>query len=166
MTVERGWPPALEYEASGLTLEKTLKMIEAAKAKAGKINLAVTIAVCDAGGNLIALERMDHSALLSIEIAINKAHTSVFGMIPTHQWGSFFKGPSEKIAPLWFHTDWITFMGGFPVIINQRIIGGLGVSGGTWEDGIVARAGLEAIGADLSGVDLSLQDMGIPREKW
>jgi len=166
MKVERAWPPALQYEASGLTLGKALKMIEGAKVKAEKINLAVTIAVCDAGGNLIALQRMDHSALLSIEIAINKAHTGVFGMIPTQQWGGFFKGPSEKIAPLWFHTDWITFMGGFPVIINERIIGGIGVSGGTWEDGIVARAGLEAIGADLSGVDLSLQDMGVPGEKW
>lgn len=162
----REWPPSLAYELTGMNLETALIMIDAAKTKAEKINLAVTLAVCDVGGNLVALEKMNNCALLSIEIAVNKARTSVFGMIPTHQWGHLFKGSPERIAPLWFHSGWITFMGGFPVIMNGKIIGGFGVSGGTWEDGVIARVGLEAIGAELSGVDLCLQDRGVPREKW
>jgi hypothetical protein len=52
------------------------------------------------------------------------------------------------------------------VIRHDRIIGRLGVSGGTWEDGIIARAARQALDADLSGVDICFQDMGLSREKW
>lgn len=163
---EREWPPEVPYDYSAMTLEKALTVIEAAKKKAREMGFAETVAVCDAAGNLVALQRMDDAILLSLEIAVNKARTAVLGKIPTHQWGAFFKGAEPVLAPLWFHTGWITFMGGFPVVVEGKVIGGIGCSGATWEDGVIARAGLKALGADLSGVEACLKDFGVPVEKW
>ena len=163
---DRMWPPELPYDYTAMSLEKALVMIEASKEKSKQMGFNMTMAVCDAAGNQVALQRMDDAALLSVEIAINKARSAVFGKIPTHQWGAFFKGAEPVIAPLWFHSGWITFMGGFPVIIESKIIGGFGCSGATWEDGVIARAGLEVIGADISGVDACLNDMGVPPDKY
>ena len=165
-TWERMWPPELPYDHSGMTLEKALIIIEGAKKKAVQMGFNMTLVVCDASGNMVALQKMDDAALLSIEIASNKARTAVFGKIPTYMWGGFFRGTDPEIPPIWFHSNWITFMGGFPVVIENKIIGGLGSSGATWEDGIIARAGLTALGADTDALDECLEMYGIPREKW
>ena len=165
-TWERMWPPELPYDYSAMNLEKALVIIEGAKKKSVEIGFNMTIAVCDAGGNLTALQRMDDAAFLSLEIAINKARTAVYGKIPTSTWGEFYRGENPALIPLHFHSGWITFMGGFPVIVEGKIIGGVGCSGATWEDGVIARAGLMALGADMAGVDACLDEFGIPREKW
>jgi uncharacterized protein GlcG (DUF336 family) len=163
---KRQWPPDLPYDYSAMDLEKALIMIEAAKEKAKKMGFSMTLAVCDAGGNLTALHRMDDAPLLSLEIAINKTRTAIMGKIPTDRWGAFFKGTDPMLSPLFFHTGWITFGGGFPVILKGKIIGGFGCSGATWEDCVIARAGLIAIGADLSGVESFLKDSGVLQEMW
>ena len=162
----RMWPPKLPYNYTAMNLEKALVIIEGAKKKSVELGFNMTLAVCDAGGNLTAVQRMDDAALLSIEIAMNKARTAVFGKIPTNVWGDMYRGPNPPLIPLHFHSNWITFMGGFPVIVDNIIIGGVGSSGATWEDGVIARAGLMALGADMSGVDACLDEFGIPREKW
>lgn len=163
---ERKWPPEVPYDYTGMTLDKALILIEGAKKKAEQMGFGMTMAVCDASGNQVALQKMDDAALLSIEIAINKARTAVYGKIPTMLWGEFFKGADPELVPLWFHSGWITFMGGFPVIMDEKIIGGFGCSGATWEDAVIARAGLVALGAATSGVDASLEKYGVPPEKW
>ena len=163
---KRDWPPDLPYDYAAMNLQKALLMIEGAKQKAEEMGLRMILAVCDASGNLAALQRMDDAPLVSLEIAINKARTAVLGKIPTEQWGTRFKGTEPGIAPLWFHTGWITFGGGYPIVSEERLIGGIGCSGATWEDCVIARAGLLAIGADTSGVELSLKESGVPKETW
>lgn len=162
----RRWPPELPYEDSIMNLEKALTIIEAAKAKAKKMGFNMVFAVCDSGGNLIAFQKMDDAPLVSVEIAINKAITAIMGKIPTGRWAASFKGTDPELVPLFFHTNWITFGGGYPIIVNGKIIGGFGCSGATWEDCIFARAGLMAIGADLTGVESFLRDKGVPEELW
>lgn len=156
----------MSYDYAGMSLEKALIMIEAAKEKAKKIGFNITLVVCDTAGNLVALERMDDAPLVSLEIATNKARTAVLGKIPTDQWGARFKGTEPIIAPLFFHTGWITFGGGFPVIVGGKLIGGMGCSGATWEDCVIARTGLMALGADISGAEAFLKDYGVPPEMW
>ncbi len=165
-SLERQWPPDLPYDYAAMDLKKALKMIEASKEKAETMGFRMTFAVCDAGGNLVALQRMDQAPLLSVEIAVNKARTAVFGKVPTDQWGATFKGVDPAIPPLFFHTGWIAFGGGFPVILEKRITGGFGSSGATWEDCLIARAGLISIGADLSGVESFLKNAGVPPQNW
>jgi len=163
---KESFPPDLPYFSPGMTLEKAVIMIDGAIKRAEKMALSFTMAVCDAGGHLVALQKMDEAPLFSLEIATNKARTAVFGKIPTAQWGGHFKGPDAPLAPLWFHTGWISFPGGFPVIVEGRIIGGFGCSGATWEDSVAARAGLAALGADTKGADAFLTACGIPPAAW
>lgn len=163
---DRMWPPELPYDYSAMNLDKANLLIEGAKAKAEEMGFAMTMAVCDAAGNLVSLQRMDDAALLSLEIAQNKARTAVFGKIPSLMWGNFFKGKDPELSSLHFHSGWITFMGGFPVIMKNAVIGGLGCSGATWEDGIIGRAALQALGADISGADACLKEFGVPQDLW
>lgn len=164
--LERRWPPESRYDYAAMTLDKALIMIDGAKKKAKQMGFAHTVAVCDAAGNLVVLQRMDDCPLLALEIAINKARSAVLGKIATHKWGATFKGTKPEIAPLWFHSGWITFMGGFPVIMDGKIVGGIGCSGATWEDGVVARAGLLALKADVAEVEACLTDAGVTPEQW
>ena len=142
---------------SGLTLDIANKMLEAGEKEAEKQGVPMSMAISDAGGNLIAFRRMDNAALFSIQIAMDKAFTSVFGKMPT---GRFAEQYCEGgLIPLFFHERWITFPGGFPIIKNGMMLGGIGVSGGTSEDVYVAKAALEAGGFTLDEVDAAIKAM-------
>ena len=97
---------------------------------------------------------------------MNKARTVVFGKVPTDHWGPAFKSSESFLTTLWYHSGWITFPGGFPVVMGGSLIGGIGCSGATWEDSAVARAGLMALGANVSAVEGFLKGTGIPPEQW
>jgi len=119
-------------------------MLEVGELEAERQGVPMSIAIADAGGDLLAFSRMDNAILASIQIAINKAFTAVFGKRPTADWKKEFQ--SGQMFPLFVHERWITFAGGFPIISSGMLLGGIGVSGGTIEDVYVARAVLEAGG--------------------
>jgi uncharacterized protein GlcG (DUF336 family) len=143
----------LSYGA-GLTLDVAKKMLEAGEEEAKKQGVPMSMAISDAGGNLVAFRRMDNAVLLSIQIAIDKAFTTVFGKMPTGSFaGQYCTG---GLVPLFFHERWITFPGGFPIINGGAILGGIGVSGGIIEDVYVAKAALQAGGFSLDEVDAAI----------
>lgn len=122
-------------------------MIEAAERKAAEMGHPFVIAIVDDSGVLKAFSRMDGSALLSVQIAQDKAYTAVgFGM-PTDAWHEFVKddpplamGAAPGIDRL------IVFGGGFPITVGDTVVGAIGVSGGHYsQDMEVAQAGLSAI---------------------
>jgi len=139
---------------SGLTLDTAKKMLEAGEKEAEKQGVPMSIAVSDAGGNLMAFRRMDNAALLSIRIAMDKAFTTVFGKMPTGNFANLYR--TGELVPLFFHERWITFPGGFPIIKKGMILGGIGVSGGTIEDVYVVKAALEAGGFALDEVNAAI----------
>lgn len=123
------------------------RMIAAAEAKAGEIGVPMCIAVCDNGGNLKAFSRMDGAALLSTQVAQDKAYTAVgFGM-PTHGWHEFIKADSPLAMGAVGGIDrLVIFGGGYPVTVDGTVVGGIGVSGGHYsQDQEVAEAGLAAL---------------------
>ena len=67
-----------------ITLDQALKLITAARKQAEKIGVPMVIAVVDAGGNLVAQQRMDGALLVSVDISRNKAYTAVAVKMPTH----------------------------------------------------------------------------------
>ena len=147
----------LTYGA-GLTLEIVNKMLEAAKQEAEKQGVPMTIAITDAGGNLIALNRMDNAILCSIQIAMDKAYTAVFVKLPTKVLSEPYK--SGELVPLFFHERWITFPGGFPIISNGVILGGIGASGGSaYEDASVASAALRAGNFNTTDIDAIIAEI-------
>lgn len=151
MSVPPAWKIGVLNYGAGLTLATANKMFEAAKKEAEKQGVPMTIAIVDAGGNLMALNRMDNATLCSLQIAQDKAYTALFGKLPTHVFG---KPRPEETKSLFFHERWITFPGGFPITRNGTILGGIGVSGGgAYEDTSVARAALRAGSFDTKDVE-------------
>ncbi len=137
---------------SGLTLETAERMLAAAEKEAMNLGVPLAIAISDAGGNLLAFHRMDNATLMSIQIAIDKAFTAVFGQQHTAQWSGLFR--EGGLIPLFMHERWITHPGGFPIIKDGTVLGGLGVSGGASNKGLyAARAALKAGGFSLKEVN-------------
>jgi uncharacterized protein GlcG (DUF336 family) len=127
---------------SFLTLQIVKRMLEAGEKEAYKQKVPMSMAISDASGNLLAFRRMDNAALFSIQISMDKAYTAVFGKMATGKFGDIYR--SGGLVPLFFHNRWITFNGGYPILKDDILVGGLGVSGGVIEDVRVAKAMLKA----------------------
>jgi len=124
------------------------KLIEGARAKALELGAPMIIAIVDESGILKEYERMDGAPLLSVGIAQDKAYSAVsFGMA-THEWHEFIKNDPPLLDGIVKTDRLVVFGGGFPVMINDQMVGGIGVSGGHYsQDMEVAQAGLDALAA-------------------
>src|ERR1700752_1337209 len=129
-----------------ISLKEARHVIAAAEAKANEIGQPMNIAVVDGGGNLISHIRMDGAWIGSIDIAINKAFTSRAFDISTkdlarhsQSGGQFFGIHASN------HGRVMVFAGGIPLKRDGKIVGAIGVSGGSGEqDHAVAEAGAMA----------------------
>lgn len=134
--------------AASVTLDDAETMIAAAKQEAGRIGVAMNIAVVNDGNNLVAFARMDGAWLGSIDIAHGKAYTARAFDMPTEQ----LAGMSQPGQPLFgVHATnqgrIVIFAGGIPVTLDGVIAGAIGVSGGNVDqDQQVAAAGAAALG--------------------
>ena len=127
--------------------EDALKVVLAAKKEAEKLDVLVNIAIVDVGANLKAFIRMDDSFLGSIDVAIKKAKTSRYFDMDTGDLGKLTQ-PGGIIYNIELSNDGlISFPGGIPLKNeNGKIIGAIGVSGGTIEqDHEIAIAGMRAL---------------------
>lgn len=136
-----------EKNIEQLTLELSKKMVQLGIIKAKEIGVNFVFSIVDNHGNLILLERMEDSLLVSIEISQNKAYTAIALKTSTDKLGplSVPQGPLYGLN----HANGgkiITFGGGFPIIYKDKLIGGIGVSGGSVEeDMLVAKECLKII---------------------
>lgn len=106
----------------------------------------MVVAVVDESGTLKAFSRMDGAPLLSVEIAKDKAYTAVAFGIPTHQWFDFIKDDPPLMHGITKTPRLIVFGGGYPITEDGQVIGGIGVSGGHYnQDMQVAEAGVAAL---------------------
>ena len=129
-----------------ITEEAAAKLIAAAEKKAQELKRPMVIAVCDESGNLKAFSRMDNAPLLSVQIAQDKAYTSISFGIPTHKWFDFIKDDPPLLAGIVHTPRLVVFGGGYPITIDNQIVGGIGVSGGHYtEDMQCAEAALQAL---------------------
>ena len=124
------------------------QLIEAARSHADGLGKGFTIAIVDASGVLKALDRMDGAALISIQIAQDKAYTAVGFGIPSGAWHDFIKDDPPLAAGAPTGIDrLVVFGGGFPITVDGACVGGIGVSGGHYsEDAAVAEAALATLG--------------------
>jgi uncharacterized protein GlcG (DUF336 family) len=142
--------------ANKLELEDARAMVAAATAKARAIGVAQTVCIVDDGGYPIALERMDGARITGPQIAWNKAFTAAGHKRSTHLFNTPPNGPAlpgnEAFGIQWsFDGKFAVFVGGFPVVVNGEVIGGVGLSGGNGEqDTQCGVAALQAL-ADLLG---------------
>jgi uncharacterized protein GlcG (DUF336 family) len=135
------------YEKASISTGMARRVIAAAEAKAAEIEVPMVIAVCDESGVLKAFSRMDGAALLSVQVAQDKAYTAVgFGM-PTDGWHEFIKDdPPLADGAVGGIDRLVIFGGGFPIKVGDQVVGAIGVSGGHYsQDMEVAEAGLTAV---------------------
>ncbi len=130
-----------------ITLSQAHEILQAAVKKAEEIDTAMDIAIVDSGANLKAFLRMDNAWLGSIDIAIKKAKTARFFDMPTGEIGKLSQ-PGEPLYNIEHSNDGlISFPGGLPLVLNEEVIGAIGVSGSSVEtDHAVAQAGAAQIG--------------------
>ncbi len=134
-----------------LNLELAKKMALLAEEKSRDISVPVVFSVVDAGGNLLLAHRMENALLGSIDISINKAYTASAFKMPTHELGKLAApgGPLYGIE-LTNNGKVVIFGGGFPCFVNGKLVGAIGVSGGSVEEDILI--GEFALNQALGGI--------------
>jgi len=150
LTLTSTFVNAQTVEKKSLSLDGAKKVIAAAVAYARKNNApGGVIAVVDDGGNLMALERLDGTFAAGANISIGKARTAVLFKRPTKAFEDIIKnGRTAMVAlPDSFFTP---LQGGIPIIVDNQIVGGVGVSGAAsaQQDEELAIAGANAF-ADM-----------------
>ncbi|PAL12104.1 GlcG/HbpS family heme-binding protein [Peribacillus simplex] len=132
-------------EQINLVLAK--KLIEGAEKVANEIEVPMVISIVDEGGNFIACHRMDDALLVSVDIAQNKAWTSVAMKMPTADLAQA-AGMGKELYGINTTNNGrvVVFGGGIPLRKKGRIIGAIGVSGGSVEEDIrVAQAAVNVL---------------------
>ena len=131
---------------SAVKLEDARRVIGAAEKKAAEIGQPMNIAVADEGGNIVAHVRMDDAWIGSIDIAIKKAFTSRAFEIETRELAKHTQSGGQFFG-IHVSNDGkvMIFAGGIPLKRGGKVIGAIGVSGGSGDqDQAVALAGAEA----------------------
>jgi len=135
------------FEKASISTELAHKVIAAAEAKAREMGTPMVIAVCDESGVLKAFSRMDGAALLSVQVAQDKAYTAAgFGMA-TEGWHDFIKDDPPLASGAVGGIDrLVVFGGGYPIKVGDQVVGAIGVSGGHYsQDMDVAKAGMAVV---------------------
>jgi glc operon protein GlcG len=128
-----------------ISLQRAQAIIASAIAEATRRGWPMNVAVVDSGASLVAFARMDTAQLASVAVSQHKARTAVMYRRPT----KVFEDGIQQSGYLYQLTldDVIASRGGFPIIENGTIIGGLGCSGGSGsQDEIVCRTALTGYG--------------------
>jgi len=136
-----------------LTLDEATELIVAARATADDQGLAMSLAVMDAGGHLLAFARMDGAPWVSAEVAQGKAWTAAAYGVPSD-------AQKQKMEPMPNFAGAITAMthgrftpqtGAVPIYRDGKLLGGLGASGGTGdEDEAVCSEAVSGTGFSIS----------------
>ena len=109
--------------------------------------MPVNIAVVDLAGGLLAFVRLDGAPLLSGSIAQDKAYTvAAFSGVPTHAWFGLIEAEPALREGIVHRDRLVIFAGGVPVTVDGKLVGAVGVSGGTAEqDREIAEAGADPV---------------------
>ena len=138
-------------DAKRLTAAGARTMVDAAVAKAKQENIAITIAVVDAGGHLMLLERMDGGKFHSVHSATTKAVCAASNKRATGSHGAVGQSldvlHALGLALAAGAERWTAMEGGVPIMAGAECIGGVGVAGGNWEfDERIAKEAVAALG--------------------
>ncbi len=117
-----------------ITLSLAKRLAEKVEAEAAKIGVKAVVAISNSGARPVLVECMDDSFIASYDVAFNKAYTVVALKMSTIELKSLSQ-PNQPLYGIQFTNDGqiVIFGGGVPLKINGKIVGGLGVSGGSEE---------------------------------
>jgi glc operon protein GlcG len=130
---------------SNINNEQARKAVASAIAEARKISIPMAVSVVDTAGQLMAFERLDNTQIGSIGVAQDKAVSAAIYRRSTKVFQDAVAGGGVGLRVLTLRGA-NAVEGGLPIIVDGKIIGAIGVSGGSAEqDGVVAKAGLDGL---------------------
>ena len=139
---------AIANKSEEMTLEKAKRLAQAVEKEAAKIGVKAVVAVSNAAARPVLVECMDDSYIASYDVAFNKAYTVVALKMSTSTLKKLSQ-PGESLYGIQFTNQGkiVIFGGGEPLYMNGKIVGGLGVSGGSEEqDTYLAQFGAKIFG--------------------
>lgn len=137
--------PKLPPYGESITLAQAKQVATAALAPAHKHGWTMVIAIVDPGGHLVYLEKMDQTQVGSVGIAEQKAYSAAIYKRPTKMFQDRLASGGAGLLVLRLK-DAIPVEGGVPIVVDGKLIGALGVSGGSSaEDEVCAEAGASAL---------------------
>ena len=126
-----------------INLEAAKKIAASAIAEARKNNWTMAVAILDIGGDLDYFEKMDGTQTGSVRVAIGKARSAVLFKRPTKVWEDVVASGGGGLRILGLEGA-VPIEGGLPLLMDGKIVGAIGVSGGTaQQDGMAAKAGAD-----------------------
>ena len=136
-----------------LTLAGARAMMETVTAKAEKAGFAVAVAIVDAGGHAVLVQRMDGGRFHTVHSSTTKAVCAASNKRPTTAKGAAGQALDTMhalgLALAAGAERWTAMEGGYPILVDGECVGGIGVSGANWDlDDQLAREAVEAIGAN------------------
>src|SRR5436190_19486608 len=130
---------------SPINVDTAKKVAAAAVAEARKNNWTMCIAIVDPGGNLVYFEKMDGAQTGSVNVSIDKAKSAALFKRPGKAFQDIVAAGGEGLRILQLQGA-IPIDGGFPVIMDGKIVGAIGASGGSSDqDGTTAKAGADSV---------------------
>lgn len=143
-------PAGAIADVSVLTWAGARTVLEGACRRATELGVPVNVAVCDPAGELLAFARLDGAPLLSVSIAQDKAWSvAAFNGLPTSAWFDLLRDAPALREGIVHRDRLVIFGGGVPIVVAGRIVGAVGVSGGTAEqDEDIATAGTRSVVAN------------------
>ena len=130
---------------SSITIESAKKAAAPAVAEAQKNNWRMAVAIVDISGDLVFFEKMDGTQAASVNIAVDKARSAARFKRPTKALQDALAAGGEGLRLLALEGA-VPVEGGLPLIADGKIVGAIGVSGGTsQQDGQSAKAGADSI---------------------
>jgi glc operon protein GlcG len=129
-----------------ISVEQAKEAAAAAQAEARRNGWRMAVAVVDPGGYLVYFERSDGTQNASVQLAQAKARTSALFRRPSKVFADQFAAGNTGFMSFPDDARPIASEGGMPIIINGRLIGAIGTSGGTGQqDGVASAAGANAV---------------------
>jgi uncharacterized protein GlcG (DUF336 family) len=117
-------------DSKSISMELANQMLKAALDKGKEMGIAFSIAIVDNAGFLKSFASMDGAPVLSIEIAQNKAFTAGTYRRATHEWYERIKNDPPLLHGIVHTPRLVIFGGGYPIRIDEQVVGGIGISGG------------------------------------
>ncbi|SRR6266542_160566 len=130
---------------TSINLENAKKVAAAAIVEARKNNWTMAVAITDTAGDLVYFEKIDATQTGSVDVSQDKARSAALFKRPTKAFQDALAAGGEGLRILRLQGA-VPVEGGFPLVMDGKVVGAIGVSGGTsQQDGQVAKAGADAV---------------------
>ena len=130
-----------------INLETAKKVAAAAVAEVKKNNWTMAVAIVDTAGDLVYFEKLDGTQTGSVRVAMDKARSAALFKRPTKAWQDVLAAGGDGLRVLGI-SGAVPVEGGLPLLADGKIVGAIGVSGGSSaQDGVAAKAGADSLAA-------------------